>query len=545
MSIDEDRVERARSAGGIKKLGLYAAMSGPGWLQAAVTLGGGSLAGALYLGVIGGYSLLWLQPLAMICGVIMLAALAYMTLSMDKNPYDAVREHISPVLAWAWLISAVVIDCIFCPAQSALGQGIVEQNFGLKGINPFLITIPMAACCLGVVYFYSKGTRGVATFETILKIMVAIVILCFFGAAAVNFTNGNADIGAILKGFIPNFTALFNPANSLKESIQATGPYAEQWAQLISTNQRNIIIGSFGAVVGVNMALLLPYTLKKKGWSKAHRELSCYDLVFGLALPFILAASLLVIVGAAQFHDKTGDILGDDGRPKALAGAYYNLLAQRAAFENLELPDEMTARHTRLDQLPLADRKLAAALTKRDAGQLATALTPFVGAKPAQLIFGFGIFAMALSTMIVHMLINGFAISQAVGKPGQTLPFMLGAATPAITAALSPILWSGASKAAMQIPAGITATVLLPVGYLIFFLLMNSKNALGKERPEGNTRIILNVLMLISLFVAGFAAFWALFGRGDNYGLIGVVALVSLALIGIISFIRKEKHTQT
>ncbi len=30
-------------------------LSGPGWLQGAITLGGGSLAGALYLGVIMGY----------------------------------------------------------------------------------------------------------------------------------------------------------------------------------------------------------------------------------------------------------------------------------------------------------------------------------------------------------------------------------------------------------------------------------------------------------------------------------------------------------
>ena len=52
----------------------YSKLSGPGWLQSAITLGGGSLAGSLYLGVLGGPSLLWLQPLAMLLGVVMLAA---------------------------------------------------------------------------------------------------------------------------------------------------------------------------------------------------------------------------------------------------------------------------------------------------------------------------------------------------------------------------------------------------------------------------------------------------------------------------------------
>ena len=40
--------------GGISKFASYARLSGPGWLQSAITLGGGSLANALYLGVLGG-----------------------------------------------------------------------------------------------------------------------------------------------------------------------------------------------------------------------------------------------------------------------------------------------------------------------------------------------------------------------------------------------------------------------------------------------------------------------------------------------------------
>ena len=40
----------------------FVKLSGPGWLQSAITLGGGSLAGSLYLGIIGGYELMWLQP---------------------------------------------------------------------------------------------------------------------------------------------------------------------------------------------------------------------------------------------------------------------------------------------------------------------------------------------------------------------------------------------------------------------------------------------------------------------------------------------------
>ncbi len=73
----------------------YAKLTSPGCLQAAVTLGGGSLAGALDLGAIAGYSLMWLQPLAMLCGVIMLIALAHVTLSSDSNPFNEAKTFIS------------------------------------------------------------------------------------------------------------------------------------------------------------------------------------------------------------------------------------------------------------------------------------------------------------------------------------------------------------------------------------------------------------------------------------------------------------------
>ncbi len=60
-NVDADRqlILSARENGKGATLGAYMKLSGPGWLQSAITLGGGSLAGSLYLGVIAGYQLLW------------------------------------------------------------------------------------------------------------------------------------------------------------------------------------------------------------------------------------------------------------------------------------------------------------------------------------------------------------------------------------------------------------------------------------------------------------------------------------------------------
>ncbi|GAG15047.1 unnamed protein product, partial [marine sediment metagenome] len=77
IQADRRLIVEARRKGFWATLGAYTRLSGPGWLQSAITLGGGSLSSSLYLGVLAGFSLLWLQPLAMILGVIMLSAIAY------------------------------------------------------------------------------------------------------------------------------------------------------------------------------------------------------------------------------------------------------------------------------------------------------------------------------------------------------------------------------------------------------------------------------------------------------------------------------------
>ena len=105
----------------LQRFGYYSKKSGPGWLQAAITLGGGSLAGSLFLGVILEYNLMWLQPMAMILGVIMLSAIGYVTLSSGRRPFGAIKEHVSPVLAWGWLIAAMLANMVWCLPQFALG----------------------------------------------------------------------------------------------------------------------------------------------------------------------------------------------------------------------------------------------------------------------------------------------------------------------------------------------------------------------------------------------------------------------------------------
>ena len=69
-------LDAAAKCGPLGRFKIYAKLSGPGWLQGAITLGGGSLAGSLFIGILAGPHLLWIQAFAMMCGITMLSAIA-------------------------------------------------------------------------------------------------------------------------------------------------------------------------------------------------------------------------------------------------------------------------------------------------------------------------------------------------------------------------------------------------------------------------------------------------------------------------------------
>jgi len=540
MSKQIESIESIQQRGFLGKLTGYGKMTGPGWVQAAVTLGGGSLVGALYLGIIGGYEFLWLQPLAMLCGIIMLGAISYVTLSCEERPFRVMQKKVSSTLAWGWLIATVIADTVFCAAQFSLGRGAIEDNLGFNP-GPYVITGSLFIMALSLIALGQKNERASRLIDNILKGLVAVIVIAFMGVVVTLIKNGAVSWGSLFSGLIPDFTALFKPTDLIASAIATTGESASYWTEYVTSEQRGKIIAAFGTAVGINMTFLLPYSLKKRGWGKQHRELSRFDLVLGLFVPFILGASALVIASAASFHAKYADVLDENGIPyPEMQSAYYKVLDKSLAHHNADFVTlDDAAKDVARSSAPLADKQLAAMLSNRDSVNLAQSLEPFLG-KHSQTIFGIGVLAMAISTMLVHMMMNGYAISEAFNKVGSAKVFILGAAMPAIAGLFSPFLWSGDAKAAMAIPASVIATTLLPIAYLGFLLLMNSRSALGDDLPKN--RGLINALMVISAGVATFASVWALCNKGTP-GMIGIGCLIVLAALGIRGFIKNQNAT--
>jgi manganese transport protein len=265
----------------------YLRLTGPGWLQSAFTLGSGSAVASLYLGAHYGYSLLWVQPLAMIVGIVMLMAASHQTLSTGVRPFEAMRRFIHPGLAWAWAIATLIATFVFHLPQYALAAGVTEDMVAVAtGWQPtggtrtaFLVGLGLIILAIStlITWNYGRGIRGIRLYERTLKALVGIIIVAFFAVVARSAMAHRLDWRAMLAGFVP-LSIPSDPAGVTK------------------------VAGAFGAAVGINMTFLFGYTLLARGWGRAHRDLARFDLITGMFLPYVIVTSLIVIACACTIH---------------------------------------------------------------------------------------------------------------------------------------------------------------------------------------------------------------------------------------------------
>ena len=315
LEAQRELILNAKKRGRLATLGAFCRLSGPGWMQSATTLGGGSLASALYLGVLGGFGFMWLQPIAMLLGIVMLAAISYVTLSISEKPMRAVNRQISPILGYGWALGSLFACLVFAMPQFSLAVAAIEQNLAVdfcKNFDPLavklFITAAFFALSIGMIVVYARGGKGVKVFEIFIKASVAAIVVCFFGVVIQLTATNSIEWSRVWEGFIPNFRVFSEPSEDFMKALALiSGAGAQFWSDMIVSQQRDVVISAAAMAVGINMTFLFPYSMLKKGWNKDFRELAIFDLATGLFIPFLLATSCIVVASASQFHAKPAD----------------------------------------------------------------------------------------------------------------------------------------------------------------------------------------------------------------------------------------------
>jgi Mn2+/Fe2+ NRAMP family transporter len=552
---DEQLLIDSEGAGFGAKMGAYFKLSGPGVLQSAITLGGGSLAGALFLGVIGGVDLLWVQLFAMIMGAVMLGAISYVTLTTGQSPFKLIKEHVNPVLAWGWILATLMANMVWVLPQYSLAYGAITENL-LPGVfadpdemsTRFMVSAAIWIVVTGITLLYGKSGKGIKIYETALKVAVAGIVICFVAVAIKLLTvSSGISFGQIFAGFVPKLSHLSEPGDAYQAALAAiqNAEVRDYWAAEIVKQQRMNMVGAASAAVGINMTFLLPFSLLNKGWNKNFRSFALFDLGGSLVLPFVLATSCIVIAASVMFHGQPHEDIFE----KDATGAYV-LTQEAIAVEGglqVQYQGSLTKRNEAIPAAISAEEQLVAAMVlKRDNRQFAVSLSELMGAGFAQIVFGLGVLAMGLSTSSLLMLISGYVVCEAFGFEHGGKQHKWGTLL-ASTGLLWPILWKGESKAYLAVMTSTIGYILLPIAFLTFFLLMNSKRVLGEDdMPKGGKRVMWNVLMGVSFLVTGAAAAWTATTKtiGDDkfpIGTYGLITFVVLVIIGQLMMMKKHK----
>ena len=360
------------------KLIEYIARGGPGWLQGAMTLGGGSAITSLTIGAAFGYEFLWVQPISMIIGCVMLFALAHQTLSTGERPFVAMKTHLSPALAWLWAVAALGSSIIWGFSHYPLSAGMLEEaaevitGFQLRGegeelqrqLYLFAFALAVWAGCAVTVWNYGKGLRTVRLFEHGIKLLTLVVILGFAWVVISAGLNGEINWGDLLLGFVPH---------SLPDTPLGV----------------TTMMAALGTAVGINMTFVYGYTLLRRGWGREDRELARFDIVLGLVLPYLLVTSLVSIAAAISLYD-----LGSPVESRLMPGQASMMFAE------VGMGDVM-----------------------------------------GRLVFPLGVLGMAVGSLIMHMLTCGAAAVEMLGLDERSRSYRLACLIPT-PAVLGVFLWS-------------------------------------------------------------------------------------------------------
>lgn len=375
----------------MSRLREYLRECGPGFLQSALTLGAGTAASSLYSGSLYGYGLLWVAPVAILIGVAALAAVARRTLESDERPLAAMRRRAGHFFTWAWAGGALLASVIWhFPQYNLAAASLVDatSTLGAPGLHPGLASAAVLTWAVLLSLSYGKDARWVRLYERALKWMVWAIVLALTWVVA----HTDTDWGAVARGFVP----FRFPADA------ASGPSSAE-----------VALSGMAAAVGINMVFLYPYSLRARGWTRERLGLARFDLLLGMALPFTLATSLLVIATANVLH------------------------AQGAALE----------------------QKAAIAETARVLGDV-------IGPVSGRLLFDFGMLAMALSSITLHMVVCGLVAMEALGFAFGSRAHRLCTLIP-IPGALAPFVWADYAVY-LALPTSILCGALLPLAWLGF-----------------------------------------------------------------------------
>jgi Mn2+/Fe2+ NRAMP family transporter len=445
-------LQRLESKPLLQKVVGYLKKTGPGLLQSAMTLGAGSASASVIAGASFGYKLLWVQPLAMFLGVCMLAALANIVLTTQERPYSGFARFVGWPLVFLWALGTIVASVIWHFPQYTLAGGAMRD---------------LVACISGLETEQRVGSDvTLTTAGWIVSCLTGLLILGInifttwnYGSHARGIKLYERFLRGVIALIIISFgivvVANLHKIDWLEVLRGFTGWYGIPQAAdnpALKPEQRDsltLVLGMLGAAVGINMTFVYGYSLLAKGWGPAHKTLAKWDLAMSMFIPFVLVTSLIILA-------------------MTVSGVYR--------------PEE---EWVKAGMSPLEASK---------------SLSQVMGARLGRVVFDLGLLGMCCGAISAHMVVCGFTMCEMLRLEYTPARYRLFTLTPAIGILgvvfnINRVIW-------FPIVASAIAFTMLPIAYLMFFILNNSRKYIGEAVGRGISRWVFNAILLIALVVA-------------------------------------------
>lgn len=278
LSREVEKLEKLRHKPLIIRFWGHLKISGPGFMDSALTLGAGTLTAAMLSGAIFGYKTMWLLWISMGLGLFMMAAMARFTCCG--------RFRVIPVQnryhGWAVgslmtaIIGTAAVAVIFNYAQYSLGTHLIESFtplFGFKFPRQVNWIVYMGLTSWLILSYGRRGRRGIRLVENFMKLSIGIMLLSFGTCLVI--------VGIDWPNF---FKGIFVPW--LPSGVEGI----------------DLFVASSAAAIGVMDWVFFHYAGLARGWGRKHESQARFDISVGLFLPFVLVNYLVIGVFAATLH---------------------------------------------------------------------------------------------------------------------------------------------------------------------------------------------------------------------------------------------------
>ena len=541
-------LEKANAQGGIKKVLIFSKISGPGiWLTLAA-LSAGSLIGSLGLGQWLGTEALWVQASAMLLGIFSLWAVSQISLNTQQSLFSLMKNEWNPSLAWWFAGSALVTNFAWCMPQFRFGAEITGSilfppldNKGGK------IGVAFVLLCLSIFlsFWYERSGLHSKLFQWILRLILFSLIACLGVSVCMLIPGSGLFFSSIFSGFLPDLNNLTNTSPRFEALLSQTGEFRSFWEENLVSRQKELILITFSSTLGVNLLFSLPLLLLGRGWRRDHNQFAKFNLFIGLFIPFVLCSSCLTILSAVA-HQKMIHSLNEEvsvNTKYSESETIRNLLKERIIFEIGEeqfqsLPPFQ--QDEKIESLSKPNYILAHLVSQSDTKKWIHYLSDS-GKEPVKYLLGIVVLLISFSTIVILMVLNGHLICEILGKPHKGAPFQTGSLLLAVSS-IGPFVWSD-QDAWVADPSYFLSLAIIPYILLSFLLMLNSKELLGRQYPQGIKGFSLNLGVCLSFLLLGSCSFYLVWNHTWGSFPIGqaLVTLIGiLVLIGYFSLKNKK-----